>query len=293
MDYMPELVRRKLRGGTKEFVVYTKEEFITIREERKQGDDKSGYKHWRDVSVTVGDWVISDDDYVAEVIRINGPYDTKSGKEWCLVLPYCRKWVRRSKAGKLLAREFLDTGNYNSSSPNKTWIDQELKMSRAKRVVETYARLLMESGGVLSAEQYNMLGKLYRPDQKIPAASVKRLLKQEKTKSMVKEELARIMSENGLTVDAVIKTHQKIIHDAMDAGQLSVAEKANGRFMDMLDMKPDKTTTQVEAQITWDHLLDEGDDAEYEIEPKRRDALSYDKETRPREIEEDPLEYDE
>lgn len=273
MDYMPELVRRKLRGGTKEFLVYTKEEFVTVRNDSKQEGNKQGYKHWRDVSVTVGDWVISDDEYIAEVIRINGPYDTKSGKEWCLVLPYCRKWVRRSKAGKLIARDFLDTGNYTSSSPNKTWIDQELKMSRAKRVVETYARLLMQSGGVLSTEQYEMLGSLYRPDQKIPAASVKRLLKQEKTKSMVKEELVKIMSDNGLTPDAVIKTHQKIIHDAMDNGQLSVAEKANARFMDMLDMKPDKTTTHLEAEVSWGHLLDEPDEAEYVLTPKERERL--------------------
>ena len=132
---------------------------------------------------------------------------------------------------------------------------------------------MIESGGVLTAEQMDKLGKLYRPDQKNPRATFKRLLKHEKVKSMVKEELARIMSDNGLTPDSIIKTHMTIVQNALDSGQLSVAEKANAKFMDMLDMKPDKTTTQLEAEVSWGHLLDEPDEAEYVITPKERKRL--------------------
>lgn len=221
-----------------------------------------------------GTWVSSTDGYVAQVIKVNGPYSRGWSSAYSVVLPYCRKWVRKGRPVKLLAAPFISGGKYYTSASGKGWIDQEVSKERTKRAVSAYATLMIESGGVLTAKQMDTLGRLYRPDQKNPRATFKRLLKHEKIKSMVKEELARIMSDNGLTPDSIIKTHMTIVQNALDSGQLSVAEKANAKFMDMLDMKPDKTNTQIEATVTWDHLLDEPDETEYVLTPRGRERLA-------------------
>lgn len=223
-----------------------------------------------------GDLVISDDGYVAEVIKVYGPYDRGWMQEKMLILPYCRKWVRSTRRAKLMAKPYLDSGRYTAASEkaaSEGWQVQETRTERTKRVVSAYARLMVESGGRLTDEQMATLGKIYRPDQENPKATFKKLLKQDIVKSMVKDELVRILSENGLTPDAVIKTHLRIVSDALDSGQLSVAEKANSKFMEMLDMKPDKTSTQIEATVSWDHLLGDADEAEYELKPKQSERL--------------------
>ena len=44
-----------------------------------------------------------------------------------------------------------------------------------------------------------MLGIVYRPDQQQQALTVKRLLKEERVKRMVREEMANLLSKNGIT----------------------------------------------------------------------------------------------
>jgi len=133
--------------------------------------------------------------------------------------------------------------------------------------MKRYAYLYLTQQGVLSEDQLNEIGKEYRPKDPIPRASFLRMMKTHEAKSMLKSELKALMSEHGITPERVIHQHQEIITEARNSGQLAVAEKANSRFIEMLDLMPDKKVVSETQRldISWDHLTLPSNEAPVQI----------------------------
>ena len=243
-------ITRTLKDSTgvrakREYCVYTKEEA-----------DAAGieYVHYKKAK-EAGEWVISDDGYVAQIIRANGPYSFRGRDKYEFVLPYCRVWSTGSSR-QLKYEDFRDAGVYSWHSPKRSY-EYSLAGKRFKEALKKYAFLYVTQKGVLSEEQLKEIGNIYRPDQKIPEATFLRAVRTKTGKAMLKSELTGLMAEHGITPAHVITQHQQIIQDAIDSGQLGVAEKANKQFIEMLDLVPDKVTVteKLEGGIRFDHLI--------------------------------------
>lgn len=90
--------------------------------------------------------------------------------------------------------------------------------------------------GHLDDSDYHVLGLVYRPDQNQPALTVRRLLKQEKIKAMVREEMAKVLSQNGVTAERVIRNLERIRIKAVRSGKLGNALKVLDTYMKLLGM---------------------------------------------------------
>lgn len=257
---MPEWISRRLLqpNGKYErhtYPVYTRAEA-----------DAEGISYIAPDDVTEpGQHVLSEDGYVAPVLRISKQYTPKKNpkaKVREVRLPYCRYWMPSRR--KLEYLPFKEKKVYCSTAPVRHII-AEMRRTRFKKALKRYAFLVITQQGVLSEEQMKEIGRSYRPDQAKPEATFKRMLKNHEVKKMLKSELRKLMDDYGVTPGHVIRQQQEIIDMAKNAGQLGVAEKANGRFIEMLGMMPDdggKVSTQITAGVSWGHLGEPEEPAE-------------------------------
>lgn len=224
-------VKRTYKGETKNHPVYTQEE----------ADNKGiEYVYWKEAT-EAGQWALSDDKWVAEVLGINGPYQHQSGRESKqIVLPYCRMFDGASST--IVFEDFYGKGDYSTSSPT-TWDVKEGQKNRTKRVIRLYASLLLEKGRVPEKDM-KKLGFLWRPDEKIPSASFKKLLRKKSIKKMVQEELTKMLTDQQITPEEVVKRYNELYSDAKTRGQLGVAKGVLDTFKEMLNLVPDKRNLQ-------------------------------------------------
>ena len=136
------------------------------------------------------------------------------------------------------------------ASNRKRWLKYELGKSKTKLVIKTYVRML-----VTGKIEWEKLGQLYRPDQKIPVATFRRLLKQEETQRMVSEELEKLLSGEGITAQYSIKNRKIVLEMAIEKGDLTNANRVLDSFEDKLDMKPKEIKFQQTTEISYVELL--------------------------------------
>lgn len=130
----------------------------------------------------------------------------------------------------------------------KAWIEQELKSARGKRVLNMYARMRMSG-----SYDFDVLGNIYRPNQKIPQATVKRLIKQEEFQLAVNEEIMNILTEKGVTKEWLVKMRKEIADKALKDGRYKDSLEALDKFEDMQEMTPKPTRIVQTDQITLQH----------------------------------------
>ncbi len=138
----------------------------------------------------------------------------------------------------------------NMEVNRKRWLKYELGKRKTKLVIKTYARMLI-SGKI----EWEKLGNLYRPDQKIPVATFKRLLRQEETQKMVSEELEKLLSDEDVTGKYSIQGRKKVFELAMEKKDLTNANRSLDAFDSMLDLKPDTKKFIQTTEIDFSHLL--------------------------------------
>ena len=85
---------------------------------------------------------------------------------------------------------------------------------------------------------YDQLGRIFRPDQQIPAATVRRLLKQPRIQEMIDEEMSRVLSRHGLTVEQVLEQLNDAVRLAKQEGDLRVLRDLVFKMAEMLGMVP-------------------------------------------------------
>jgi hypothetical protein len=125
------------------------------------------------------------------------------------------------------------------------WGERESKQQRTKNVINAYIGQLMSPYQV----DWNILGNVYRPEQRRPDLSVKRLFKNKMVKGMIEEKLKEVMTEKGITKSFVLDKMLSAIEIAEGKQDVGGILKATDSFMDLLEMKPSKRVTTDTMQI--------------------------------------------
>ncbi len=216
-----DVLTRRIGGKAQEFRVYSKEEA-----------DATGikYVHWKQAQP--GDWALSDDGYVGECLKSKA-YTDRNRAKVLVTLSFGRMWVYPSAKLEYLPRKAK--GAYSYCSPT-TWADVEARMTRTKRTVHAYALMVIDGQGV----DWKKLGLIYRPDQRIPGATVRRLFKQEAIREMIDKRFRELISARGITegdvIDMLLNAF-KMAGNNKDAKEMRMVAED---FSKMLDMYPSK-----------------------------------------------------
>jgi hypothetical protein len=224
-------------GGPRDYTIYTKREAI---------EASIDFKHWKEAEND--GWVISDDDYVAEVIQIK-EYDGSNGSHNKMIkMPY----------GYILYNVKYPNRTFNAigrSTPHtysgKPGIEVKSKQDKMKNLAMTYAQTMNKDlaielafpGGV----NENARGRY------------KRIMRTETFGKMVREELQKVLSEHGMTEGYTLDLLAEAIAMAREKKDVTNILKAVDNLQTMHGMKETKKvkTTQQLEQITTRKLLDQ------------------------------------
>lgn len=245
----------------KTFFVYTQDE---------ADEDKLAYKHWKEVDV--GEYGLTDDGYVAICIA-RKEYVDKQGRCRAFVKLCCGVGWANGRA-KLLYEPNRTFGLYSQVKPDY-WIRREVRSTRFKNAITAYVEQLLSSNAI----NWNVIGNIYRPDQKIPAATVRRLFKQQEVKEVIDDKLKKVMLDKGISQEMVLDLHLEAIEVARGKLDPSNMLRATENLMDLLEMKPGKRviTESLDMSLT-SNIADqiESEEKRVKIEQKTEEPLGID-----------------
>tara|TARA_R100000664_G_scaffold33478_1_gene50696 strand:+ start:1243 stop:2022 length:780 start_codon:yes stop_codon:yes gene_type:complete len=225
-------IKRRIKNKTAMYPIYTKAE---------ADKKKLKYLYWKECDT--GDWGITDDDYVSECIS-RSDYTDRNGNTRTFVKLTCGVgWCSSFSSIKFETNHAYNV--YSKTNPAKGWEEQEAGTTRAKNTVNAYANMLLSGDKV----DFSALGNIYRPDQKIPEATVRRFLKQKVAKRMVEEKLKDLLAGKSVNKEFAVDNLLRALHMAENKGDVNNFLKANDQIMDLLEMKPSKKITTDTVQI--------------------------------------------
>ena len=229
-----DIIYKKIDGESVGFNVYCKDE------EDELGID---YIHWKECSD--GDWGLSDDGYVGKCLY-RREYKSKQKKP-SVAVKLCYGMAFISKNSKILYEKNRAYNSYSHQRPQH-WIEAELRKKRTKNTIDAFVAYTIAG----KKPDWEVLGTMYRSDQKEPDKTVKKLFKQKEVQSMVKEELKKVLIGKGITEEMVLDLHNEAIEMAREKQDISSFLRATENFMDLLDMKPSKkeVTQSLEMGVT-------------------------------------------
>ena len=227
-------ITRKVNGKKAIFMVYTQSE---------ADKQNINYVHWKQVQQ--GKHGLSDDGYVGICIGRKTYTDKKNRSKENVRMCYGVQWV--TATSPLLYEPNKSAGIYSQIKPTG-WVDKEAGKKRTKDTVTAYVQQMLGGGNI----NYDILGNIYRPDSKLPAATVRRLLKQEKIKTMVDKKLKEVLVEKGVTKDLVIDVTLEAINVARTKMDPNNMLKGADCLAEYLEMKPNKkiVTETMELDMT-------------------------------------------
>ena len=133
------------------------------------------------------------------------------------------------------------------------------------RFAKLYARMLLN--GKVDFEQ---LGKVYRPDDQIPAAKAKRVLRSKTIQNMVTEEIIKLYESNGITIDSVVKEEVNILNAAKEANNLRIQLDVVNNWRDSLDLKPAKQVNNTVTTTDYIRLIDKNSNKQIEAKQTKQ-----------------------
>ena len=214
-------IARKINGKESYYDVFTKEQAL---EKRLQ------FTYWQEAEV--GEYAITDDNYVA-LCYDKKDYTDKKGHSKTFVKLICGVgWCNRSS--KILFEKNHEYGVYTKTNPSRTWDKEEYGKNRAKNTITAYAQMLLDDGKV----NFETLGQIYRPDQEVPAATVRRFLKTKTAKKMTEEKIKEILAKKSINREFAVENIVLALKMAEQKGDVNNFLKANDYLMDLLEMKP-------------------------------------------------------
>ena len=227
-----DTLKRRIKNRDVVFTIYTADEADKM---------DIAYVHWKQAKI--GEYAISDDGYVGKCIG-RKDYTDKHGRVKTFVrLSYGANWA--GNTNKIQYLENRAYGVYTQANPKGNWQERESKMTRTKNLVTAYVGQLTSTKQV----DYDKLGMIYRPDQKHPAATVRRVLKQEVIKDMIEEKLKEVLSDKGINSSSVLDTMLEGLDIARNKQDVTNMIKISDAFMDLLEMKPTKKITTDMMQL--------------------------------------------
>ena len=218
-----EIIRRYRNGKKQSFPVYTQAEA-----------DAEGltYVRWQDAKA--GEWALTDDGYVGECWKVNGPYLDKWGRPRSEhVFTYARKWS--SPKARILYKERKIHRSWSRACTG-SWAATEMKNKRAKRFLMAYVMMFMSGKGI----DWERLGLIYRPNDEPwrQIAQVKHLFKQEECQRMVEEKVAEVLIGKGMTPGKVVEMFEETYKMAKADRDIKEMRRITENFRDLLDMLP-------------------------------------------------------
>ncbi len=226
-----DTLRRKVNNRNQVYKIYTIEEADKLN---------ITYLHWKEAHI--GDYALSDDGYVGKCIGRKTYTDKKGRVKTFIKLSYGANWAGNTNKIQYLVNR--SHGVYTQANPTG-WAEREAKKTRTKNLVNAYVGQLTSTKQV----DYKQLGYIYRPDQQNPAATVRRVLKQEVIKKMVEKKLREVLSEKGINSSSVLDTMLEGLHIARNKQDVTNMIKISDAFMELLEMKPNKKITTDTLQL--------------------------------------------
>jgi len=229
-----DIIYKKIDGEKVPFRVYAQDEA-----------DELGiaYVHWKEC--TDGDYGLSDDGYVGKCMYRREYVTSKNKRSTVVKLCYGTAFI--SKYSKILYEKNRAYNSYAHQRPQH-WIEAEVRKKRTKNAVNAFVAYTIAG----KKPDWEVLGTIYRSDEKEPEKTVKRLFKQKEIQTMVKDELKKVLIGKGITEEKVLDLHNEAIEMAREKNDISSFLRATENFMDLLDMKPNKKeiTQSLEMGVT-------------------------------------------
>jgi hypothetical protein len=212
--------------GTVVYNIYTKGE----------ADDKNiSYKHWTEASI--GEYALSDDDYVAKIIQKKGYADNRGGSNVYVRMPWGYCFYNPSRD----ARPFkLDGRKSNTTYSGKRPIEVRAKQKPMQDLVIAYG----------ATWDYNMaIDTVFKDATTSDRKKYTRYMKSEVFKTMVTDNLKGLLEDKGYTEGDIIDLLGTAMTMAKDKKDLTNFIRVIENIQDMLGMK-DKKVITTENRLT-------------------------------------------
>ena len=235
--------------GAKTYEIYTQEEA-----------DKEGleYNHWRDARE--GQWALSDDGFVSKVIKRKSYKGTNKIDNVYLRFAWGYTFYNPGGRG---GRELKVGGRKsNTTMSGKRPIEVKAKQEKMKNLAMVYAQTMNTDETI-----ERVCGEVNFGEKK----RIKRYMRTEVFKGMVREELKGLLSDHGMTETYTLELLQKAIKKCEDKGDTTNLMRAVENLQDMHGMKDKhlvKTTDTIEATSTT-KLIDELREEEQKLVAQR------------------------
>ena len=232
-----DTIKRRIGGKLRSFDIYTKDE----------ADGKGfAYISWKHANE--GDYALSDDGYVGECLSRKVYTDKKGRTKTFIKCAHGVQWV--TNMGKFMYEPNKEAGTYSHVKPSR-WEDKEARTTRAKNAVNAYVTDVITG----QKPDWERIGKIYRPDQKCPEATVRRLFKKQRIVDMVEKKLKEILVDKGISQELALDLQIEAIDMARKKGDISNLLKVSETFMDLLGMKPGKVVTTDTMEIDMSNTI--------------------------------------
>ena len=194
------------------------------------------YKPWREA--VPGEYGISDDGYISECLR-----EETLGDNLIKVYPYGKAMVGTKTLFSFQTRY----SNKAWGLGNRSNAEVESKKSRSKRFVQAYVQMFLAG-----KMDWGLLGDIWSPKTRIPAATAKRLIKNKWIKQMIDEALKGELVNRGIDKSYYLDRLQEAIEIARvkkDAANMLKAVDVLGTLLN-IHGDSQKTTETVEFKVT-------------------------------------------
>tara|TARA_Y100000593_G_scaffold39022_1_gene75476 strand:+ start:1013 stop:1771 length:759 start_codon:yes stop_codon:yes gene_type:complete len=234
--------------GKKTYEIYTKEE---------ADKENIDYSPWREAKE--GGWALSDDGFVSKVIK-----KRRYGSNHEIDNVYLRfAWGYTFYNPKYTSKELKVKGRKsNTTLTGKRPIEVKAKQEKMKNLAMVYAQTM---------DTNKTIAKVYGEIDSNTERRVKRNMRTEVFKGMVRDELSKLLTEHGLTENYTLDLLERTIGMARDKKDVTNLMRAIENLQDMHGMKDKhlvKTTDTIEATSTT-KLIDELREEEQKLMAQR------------------------
>tara|TARA_R100001443_G_scaffold86546_1_gene93192 strand:- start:1026 stop:1784 length:759 start_codon:yes stop_codon:yes gene_type:complete len=222
--------------GAKTYEIYTEEEA------NKEGLE---YSHWKDARE--GEWALSDDGFVSKVIKRKSYKGTDKIDNVYLRFAWGYTFYNPGRGGGTLK---VKGRKSNTTMTGKRPIEVKAKQKKMQNLAMVYAQT-MDTDDTIA----RVCGDVSPNEDR----RIKRYMRTEVFKGMVRDELSKLLSEHGLTENYTLDLLEKTITMASNKGDVTNLMRAIENLQDMHGMKDKhlvKTTDTLEATSTV-KLIDE------------------------------------
>jgi len=246
-------ITRRIGGKVRNFDIYTKDEA-----------DRKGFAYLKWQHADEGDYALSDDGYIGECLSRKVYTDKKGRTKTFVKCAHGVQWVTNN--GRFMYEPNKEAGRYSHVKPSR-WEEKEARTTRAKNAVTAYVSDVIQG----NKPDWEMIGRIYRPDQQCPEATVRRLFKKQRIVDMVEKKLAELLIDKGITKEHALDLQIEAAEMARKKGDISNLLKVADNFMDLLSMKPGKVVTTDTMEIDMSNkIIDaiESEDKKLKLERK-------------------------